>query len=461
MQLSWRSPLLGGLLLFMSLTAAADWTGAKGLVALKSDSFVSPDYDVTASKQFGFFFAGMQTAGIGDPSRRGGMESLDSGLQAHIDGQFSPQAPILSYLNIRQLYHQEGFLSVGRKLENWSLLDERWGLGIYQPQFRWNPLRPESQGLTGIFARLTGDSEKLPWGLILFGSMLSIPDQGAGYSVKNGQFEASHPWFNPPPKAAKFESTGAVDQLQYDVLKPDNNKILFNQSFAAQFYIGNLADGFAFQAAYAYKPSNQISLAADGRILPGQIIDVEINPNIYFHRVYSADLQYAKGIFEVGVGALRDKPSDPEFTPEWTYRTYGESELISPYVGLRLGVVKLRAMALSVSGPSETASGPKTAELEKILQHRYSTNSAYAVEASTRFFWRRHEGLHGKVRLTEGSSSEYSAILGDLQYQLDSKWSVGGSLLLVRASQSELARKTIYSDFENNDSVQMGVMYVF
>lgn len=456
MRFGWA--LLGLIMTTAALPAAADWTGARGTVALRSDTFVSPDFDATTAKQYGFFFAGLQTAGV---SRQSRLESMESGLQAQIDGQFSPSQTTLSYLNIRQLYHQEGFLSVGRKLENWSQLDERWNLGIYQPQFRWNPLRPESQGLTGIFARLSGDSEKVPWGLLLFGSMIAIPDQGAGYSVKNGQFESVNPWFNPPPKSGRFESTGAVDEFRYDVMKPDTNKIIFNQSFAAQFFIGEIGNGFSFQAAYAYKPSNQLSLAADGRIIPGNQIDVKINPNIYYHSVVSADLQYASDLYEIGVGALRDKPQDPEFDKEWTYRTFGQSDMISPFVGVRLGLVKLRAMSITINGPDEGAAGPKATELGDILQHRYTTTSAQAVEASARFFWKRHEGLTGRVRYTRGASGEFESVLGDLAYQLDSRWSLGASAILARVEQNALARKTVYSEYENNDLVQAGVTYVF
>ena len=449
--------LLAFILISNAPLASADWTGTKGNIALQSDLFLSPDYSATDTRQYNFVSAGMRTPGLGPDNR---FENLESGLQASIQGQFSPQAPALSALNISQLYDQESLISIGRKLENWSDLDERWNLGMYQPQFRWNPLRPESQGLSGIFLKMRGESEKIPWGLLVFGSALYLPDQGASYTVKEGKFESTNPWFQTPPKQAAFSQTGVIDQIQYDVQRPENNHILFNTSYAAQFYIGNSHAGFSLQTAYAYKPSNQLSLAVDGDLTSHDAVSVKVNPSFYYHSLLSADAQYVGDLFEAGVGALREKPQAPDFEPQWNYVSYGESNLVSPFVGVKWGRVKIRALSLVVHEPEETVKGPKAKEVGGLLAHRYAFGSANALEASTRFFWRRYEGITGKMRYTQGSEGEFALVTADLQYQMDQRWSLGGQVLLVR-SDSSGRKKNIYSNFEDNDSAQVGVLYVF
>jgi hypothetical protein len=453
-----QTTALVALLMLMISSARADWTGTKGMISIQADSFVSPDYTATSTRQYNYVSAGMKTAGLGPDNR---FENMETGMQASIIGQFAPQEPVLSYLNIRQLYHQESQLSVGRKLENWSDVDERWNLGLFQPQFRWNPLRPESQGLSGIFFRFRGEPEQIPWGLLIFGSLINIPDQGAGYTVKEGRFEPVNPWFSPPPRHARFERTGAVDDINYEIQKPDTNRIIFNTSYAAQAFVGDAQKGWSAQTAFAYKPANQLTLGLDGDLTSSEIVNIRVNPTIFYHSLFSADLRYADDRWEAGVGGVREKPQDPESpSPEWTYQTYGESSMISPYVGVRLGQVKLRFMNLQMNKPSETAKGPKAEEIGGLLAQRYPFGSANAVEASTRFYWRRFEGIQAKARYTQSTDDEFSLVTGDLQYQIDSRWSVGGQILLVRAD-SDKSRKTVYSDYENNDSAQVGVLYVF
>ncbi len=135
--------------------------------------------------------------------------------------------------------------------------------------------------------------------------------------------------------------------------------------------------------------------------------------------------------------------------------------MISPFAGVKIGHVKMRVMSLHMRGLEETTVGEKADLVGSALPHRYSFGSAYAAEASTRFFWRRHEGVIGKVRYSEGSASEFAALTGDLQYQIDSRWTLSGAMALVRADQSEAGRRTVFYAYENNDSVQVSASYVF
>ena len=450
-----RASILSLILMCWASLSHADWADTKGLLSLQTESFLSPDYEATGLKDYGFVAAGLRTSGLGPDNR---FEKYESGLQASVDGQFSPETPVLSYLNVRQLYHQQSMISVGRKLQNWSDLDEHWHLGLYQPQFRWNPLLPESQGLSGLFLKMEGDSKELPWGLLVFGSPVFIPDQGAGYSIKNGQFESANPWFHAPATSAQFETTGAIDRIQYDVQKPDTNKIVFNSSYAAQIYIGQKNDGFSAQAAYAYKPANQLSLGFDSYLNTNHTASVQISPTIAYHSLLSTDLLYTGKVWEFGVGALQEKMTDPEFESQWTYQSYGESHLVSPFIGFRWEWVKVRLMSISVDEPTETAMGPKAEQLGSVLPHRYPFSNAYAAEVSSRFFWKKHNGIEGKARYTQGAEDEFSMANFDLNYQMDARWKFSGGLLVVRADSSPA---TVYSEYENNDMAQVGVQYVF
>jgi hypothetical protein len=444
--------------IFASAPAMADWQGTDGLLSLHSESFVSPDYAATSTRTYEFIGAGIRTSGLGPGNR---FENLESGLQVDLDGQFSPQVSSMSYLNIRQLYFQEGNLSVGRKLENWSLLDENWHLGMYQPQFRWNELDPSSQGLTGVFLHLRGKiaDTKTPWGLILFGTPVFIPDQGPSYNLKDGKFKAENPWFNTPPSNAIY-GDDTRDSLKYDIKTPDTSRVVFNPGYAAQAYIGLPNDGWSFQAGGAYKPMNVLALPLRAHAeSQKEDIAIELSPTFQYHRMFSADLQYGYDGWEAGIGALDEKVEDPKVDGDtWSYRTYGESLLISPFVGARIGWVKLRVMTLSVKEDSEGAKGPQSDDVAAALPHRYPFRDAGAAEASTRFYWHRYEGISGRVRYTQGAHDEFALLQGSLNYQLDRAWTLWTQGALVRANAD---RTILYSGYDDYDSIQAGVQYVF
>src|SRR5690606_14688182 len=81
-------------------------------------------------------------------------------------------------------------VTIGRQRRNWSQLDQRIGLGIWQPQLRWDFLNPIQQGLTGAFF----DMDVEPLHVTLFASPVFLPDQGPHFRLKNGRFESPNRW---------------------------------------------------------------------------------------------------------------------------------------------------------------------------------------------------------------------------------------------------------------------------
>ena len=81
-------------------------------------------------------------------------------LKVNLAGAYAVGYPLMSYLNFKEFFinakldstsGQASQIIFGRRLHLWSEAEEEWNLGIFQPQFRWNPIRPSQQGLTGLF----------------------------------------------------------------------------------------------------------------------------------------------------------------------------------------------------------------------------------------------------------------------------------------------------------------------
>ncbi|RYZ93757.1 MAG: hypothetical protein EOP11_27335, partial [Proteobacteria bacterium] len=71
------------------------------------------------------------------------------------DGLYGLRKSNYRYLAINEAFagHDEQNFSiyVGRKKYFWNELDSYWGLGLFQPRFRWDYLNERENGLFGVF----------------------------------------------------------------------------------------------------------------------------------------------------------------------------------------------------------------------------------------------------------------------------------------------------------------------
>lgn len=446
--------LLGAFLFFCVVNSEAAIT--KGEVSLSTDTMLSQDYQLTSNKQFGFL--SFQLSNI-DSSKD--WDFLETGLQTEVKGSLAFQSPAMSFINIPQLYVREWGLAVGRKLQTWSFADEVWHLGLFQPQFTWNPLLPESQGLTGIFLDLPAKDTEIPWGVRVFGSPIFIPDQGASYTIKNGTFQSTSPWFQAPPKYVQYDDAGKIiDQLDYEVIRPQTNDVVFNASYAAQVYVGKADSGYSMTAAVAYKPANQLALGIDGTktASPSNVTTAAVTPKLFYHTVASVDGRWAHKGLAMGLSALNDRPMEPDFEPRWTYKPYANAFLLVPFLQYEWGAFKALVSLIDIQTADAAAKGDKVDQFGTFIPDRFPFQRAGRAELAYSRLWKKTEGIIAKSSFLVGESNQFSQWTSEVAYQVDSKWQMGGRLLLVR---SENQSKNMYADFQNNDELMMGVSYAF
>lgn len=430
----------------------------QGRVSITEAGFISPDYTQTSRKDFQFIGAGLDTL-----SRSFKEDEIDNAIQAQVRGMVAPGVSVLSYLNVSQLFLKQNALTVGRKKVAWSLLDEDFLLGIYQPLFKWNPLQLETQGLTGVFLMVGNeDKESIPWGLTLFGSGLFIPDQGAGYEIKDGQFESSNPYFQSVPQRANL--LGETVDLNYEIQKPDTQDIVLNRSFAGRAHVGNERRGFYAQVSFANKPVNQLSLAFDTHLSIDPNVDagkVQILPAIYYHQVSSGDVKWMGRYFGVGISGVHETPQAPKYDEQWTYAVYKESALVSPFVQLRGYGFDVKLSYISVNGGESEVRGKLADQADDILPQRYPFRNAGQASVGYRYRLKKDAGVGVSTRYLLGEKSEFALWTSQLYYQWEERWAMNLQGQLVAVEDSIEGRKTAYWPFVNNDSVSVGVQYVF
>lgn len=440
------------LILIHSLEGVA---GPVGRVSLSQVSLISPDYDRTQKRDFGFVSAGLDTL-----NRYKSEVEIENALQIQARGMLVPGVNVLNYLDVSQLFWKQDIFSIGRKKLKWSSLDEDFGLGIYQPVFKWNPLKYDSQGFTGIFINLEPETTPIPWGIQFFGSNIFIPNQGPGYEIKEGQFERSNPYFPTPPSRA--EINGQETQFSYVVNQPNIGEIINHSSFAARSYMGQESEGPHIAVGYANKPANELNLGFQGILIPQQKIEVQLEPKVMYHSVKSSELKYSWRNISIGFEFLRETPQETSFNPAWTYAVYDETDFYSAFINWHYGQWLLSARTLTVRGGESHFEGPRAGEAQSVLLSRYPFRDAYLLKLQYNQVLSKYRSVAVHSQYLMGTQGEFDVWTSTIGFQFQEKWSafMTSQLVAVRPVDQSI-RKSIYHSFADNDLVAVGVSYVF
>lgn len=440
--------------LFLGLFSRVSQAAVSGELIMSQDEFVSEDFEATDRRSFTYLGAKLKSADA--PTSAG---ALKSGFKTDVVGQYAAGAAIMSYLNVSELYWTDSGFSVGRRRETWSKLDSTWNMGLYEPLFKQNPLAPEGQGLTGLFLDVGGDD----WGVNLFASFLFIPDQGPGYELKNGSFEKANPWFQTPPSYIHFY--GQTDRVNYNIERPETNDIIFNRSFVGSAHLGKKDDGFFTQVALASKPSNQLALGFSGFLAANNTAQVQVNPKIYYHSLASADFSYYINGFNAGLSVLSENPKASEFTNDMTYAAYRPSTLVSPFVEFKKGLSRAQFSYLKVQGGEADLRGDSQSAIgsaqSTVLADRYPFREATLVKLATSQKFSKRKYLDLEADYLRGAANLFSIWSLEADYRWDAYWKASLKGQLVSALDTPEADRTVAGQFQNNDSIMLGVSYVF
>lgn len=427
--------------LFWSAAAFADLLAT---VETKGLSFISQDYENTKSSNFGFFGATFKS-----------LKADDDVFKMNITGQYAMGNPVLSYLNVREIYFtykidSTSEIHIGRKINIWSNVDDRWNLGFFQPQFRWNALSPENQGLTGFFWQKKNNG----YGFQLFASPLFIPDQGPGYELKNGQFESNSPWFQPPPQNVLFQNQ--LLPIDYQIENPNISDIIFQPNYGLQIQYGE-STGFFISLASIYKPSHQVALGYKG-ILVTDHVKVNILPKTYYENVTAADFGYLHDWGAVDFSVLYLRPENPEFDAAYNKPLISES--LSYGAHAKLNVTEQLTFdlnALMSNGNDITESGPDADPLRQPLTTKFLFTSAYEISATYTDVFKNQLRLFSQLTWRQAQKNELRILKSKNYIDLKGPWKFMLDFILIETSDES----TNLSSYRNLDQLWLGASYDF
>lgn len=406
-------------------------------------SFLSPDYENTEQKTFGFFGASL----LSDAKKT-------DAVIVNLTGLYASEQSALSYLNIRELYfsypidHSSKFF-FGRKINNWSQLDSEWNIGLFNPQFRWNALAPETQGLTGLF----WEKREPFWSLSLFASPVYIPDQGPGYELKDGQFQNSNPFFSTPPQNISFNN-GVILPIDYELEKPGTSEVVFQTLYGAQIHLGEKG-GFFANVAGMHKPANQLSL---GYKVVGVVDRARINvvPKVYSETDLAADFGYRDEWGSISFSMLYSNPKAANYEAAYNAPEFKESVSYGPQLSFDLKPFKIGLAYLDTTGGEIKDVGPDASESRRALSQRFLFRQAFQAQLSHSDVFMKAFKLDTSLQYRQSEKDEFKQVRFKQRFDLKGPWALWTDIILIETAEETISNMGPY---RNLDQVFLGVTY--
>jgi hypothetical protein len=413
--------------------------------------------------------------GQGNEGRQGSYSALDLTLDAKTNGdEIDSRAFVQSQIgfndsNYRFIEFPELYVAtskkwlaparytVGRKILNWSAIDENWGTGAFQPRFRWDYLRPQEVGLLGFYQEI----ERGPFRATLFYSPIFIPDRGAPLDFSDGRIRSVSPWVVNPPY--EIEVMRKQVPVHYEARVPKVGDIVRQDSIAGQVALGEKY-GMWGSASYAYKPMNQLLMSYEPHLSlsPDGTANAVLYPRVAYHHLAGTDVGYRGKAAAASLSFLADLPRDEAPPISRTSQQVGNMFSVSPTVrwnvfgtGTNSGGMTLSY--LRVFGRDIPDSGTLSDGLSSEFDSRYPYKNA--VLLSTQLpTWRR---LSADARLLVDLENPGTIVSWYFQYAPAREWKLFLSTDVLSSYSDEGDGTNFIRRYRENDRVAGGVTYVF
>ncbi len=228
-------------------------------------------------------------------------------------------------------HHQ---VTLGRRVYDWAKFDDSWQFGTYSPRFIWDPIRPQTIGLTGLF--YTYQSRN--WRMMAYGSPINIPERGYPLRNENGQLLSSSAFNVPYPTTAVIAKQNIP--MVYNVDMPPINELVLNPGAvtSVRYNRNENGKGFWAQGLYGNLPVHQVNLAINAKYsAQGGVIDVRIHPAIQRHQLFTLESGFQYDNFSFWASATEEVPMVRNVPTDWIATRSEPATLLSTGGEINLG----------------------------------------------------------------------------------------------------------------------------
>lgn len=391
-------------------------------------------------------------------------EEGEFSLGIDLEGQFSVSQQLFNSFTANEFYFRMdplwsgATLYMGRRRSHWSSLDDRWKLGVWQPVYKLDSLNPHTQGLTGLFVAF----KQTNWNLEFFATPFFLPDHGPQVETRNGQFVKGHPWVQYPPSQLLInnEKTSAF----YRIDKPSIPDVIANTGYGMNFQWGEEGRaGWLGRAAVAYKPMNQLLIGFNGNlnIADEGRVDIDVHPEVGFHRVASLDGAYRWTNWGIYLGVIQDTPDIAHFDSPWTYQNFQRSQVTGGGIEYFTDFFRMGLGYIHHDGGESRVMGPRSNLSSQVLPERFLFKDLVKTELKYIGAFGPHWSyeLSGEYRYELNEKSEIISTQGALL--IGPFWKAYVGVDLLRTDNGVKDKVDFVELYQSNDRLFGGVQYVF
>ncbi len=377
-----------------------------------------------------------------------------------------------SYLVVPELFGSTIFITrntkitLGRKLNSWSQIDNYWQTSFWQPQFNTDPLIPIQQGLTGINFEW---SEKNRFKGGLFYSSFFMPNMGSKINSKNGRLEVFNRWILSPSR--EFPLQGKSTQIMYTLDQPSVLKIINQKTIALYSQFGDEELGPHISLSWAHKPINELVLSFNGRLLLDEADtfgDVVILPHVVSHEISSADLSYSWEHSKFIFSFLKDNPENLIVPYSWNMQNLEKINALSARYDLFLSKISKWRGEVGIS--RLIINGGRIFEFESdgsrgntLSGFRVPFTDAWSLDYKGPFLGFSRNFMTTEFRFLRDFSQKGSMLNAEVQIKPVKDWnfSLGADVIGVQDNSEKNSSKAFLNQYRANDRIYAGAGYVF
>jgi hypothetical protein len=376
--------------------------------------------------------------------------------------------PIEFYFNFK--FSEPLDLDFGQKREVYSVADEKWSLGLWQPVYQRDLLNPQTMGMIGAHLRFRKSAVDLQASYL----PVFLPNINPEKSSSDNQIKSQGRWFRPLNQEIDF--IGKKTDVRYSIGSAKTEEMLLQNSLLLRAALNLNNERLKISASAANKPINEPQFKYSGRhILSEQnkdFFEAQVSPVVFRHQVYNLDLtsQLSPGWFTyVSFGADEPEKKKLGFStnsvgfqaqqkPEsLRYESFGFNYKNDDFCYLcELDISYIKTQSEPVIDVDQDGK-----KLGSILPNRsiYSQavrfsptfrNQIFGLSQDVNMTWIRDLKLKGQIL----------KLINKMRLTKSMSLSIGFDAIGVD-DESELNESSFFNQFRANDRYFMGLGYVF
>jgi hypothetical protein len=371
-----------------------------------------------------------------------------------------------SHIAVHELYtspRTDNFrVYVGRKLNAWSEMDREWNLGIWQPYFEIDALRPEAQGLTGVFF----DVNRSDFQVLGFVTPMFIPSMGPDIREENGALVSDSRWYRSPSNQLDF--TNKPIPVSYSLSVPETSELVGHGGYGAMGRVGNKDRGPWLVSSFGYAPVNSLLLKRNIRLpIADPNVGVIVSPEVTYHKVFSSDLGYTMGNVRATVSYLQDDPETRLPDMDWAIQKLDGIRAYSASLDWNVPQFLTRSVLLQVSylkvdgGGIQDITADGTSDSLNLFDQRLKFTNAVKVKVQGELARIFHRPLVTKFSWLYDRDQKGSMINSEFLFYPSQVWALVVGTDILGVDDENYKPSNFLNEYRANDRVYGGMTYVF